>query len=85
MCTKSGGSGIFLKQIGLWTDVDDRRLTIRGVKYAIEKGVKEIEINKDDLYKSIVDLGSDVQLYQAHYVYYIDGSLYEREPVYKNC
>jgi len=82
---ESGGSGIFLKQIGLWTDVDDQLLTIRGVKYAIEKGVKEIEINKDALHSEIVNLGSDVQLYQAHYVHYIDGSLYEREPVWKNC
>jgi len=81
---ESGGSGIFLKQIGLWADTGEQQLTIRGIKYAIEKGVKEIEINKEDLYKSIVDLGSAVQLYQAHYDHYIDGSLYEREPVHKN-
>jgi len=78
---ESGGAGIFLKQIGLWTDVDDQQLTIRGVKYAIEKGVKEIEINNDTLHSEIVNLGSAVQLYQAHYIHYIDGSLYEREPV----
>jgi len=79
---ESGGSGIFLKQIGLWADAGEQQLTIRGIKYAIEKGVKEIEINKKDLYKSIVDLGSAVQFYQAHYDHYIDGSLYEREPVH---
>jgi len=78
---ESGGSGIFLKQIGLYNINIGHELTIRGIKYAVEKGVKEIEIEKGGLHSSIVDLRSDVQLYQAHYIHYIDGSLYERGPV----
>lgn len=91
---ESGGSGIFLKLIGLWPDYFNRELTVRGIVYAIEKGVREIEINKSPLHDSIygeIELGgvnldnkSDVQLCQAHYRHYIDGSLYEREPVHKN-
>ena len=60
---------------------DGPKLTIKGIKYAIAKGVNEIEIEKGGLHSSIVDLRSDVQLYQAHYIHYIDGSLYERGPV----
>lgn len=64
---ESGGSGIFLKLIGLSNcQVFLPQLTIRGMKYAIEKGVKEIEIdeyklhkNEVTLYESIVNLGSE--------------------------
>jgi len=80
---ESGGSGIFLNLIGLLDLYDDQptQLTIRGVKYAIKKGLREIEIAGGELHNSIKDLESDVQLYQAHYPYYIDGSRYERNPV----
>ena len=93
---ESGGSGIFLKLIGVSNcDKFMPQLTIRGMKYAIEKGVREIEIDEckvssisrrffarsKTLQGSIVNLGSDVKLYQPHYVHYIDGSLYEREAV----
>ena len=80
-----GGSEIFLNLIGLYSyddlDYDGPQLTIRGIKYAIEKGVKEIEIDEGELHNSIKDLGSDVKLYQPHEVFYIDGSTYERKPV----
>jgi len=92
---ESGGSGIFLKLIGVsnYDMLFVSKLTIRGMKYVIEKGVREIEIDECKVYPgdflqesktlqgSIVNLGSDVKLYQPHYVHYIDGSLYEREAV----
>jgi len=70
---ESDGSGIFLKLLSL----NSSYLTIRGVKHAIEKGVKEIEIDEGELHDSSVDLGSDVKLYQANHLY-VDGSKYER-------
>jgi len=84
---ESGGSGIFLKLIGLSNcDRFLPQLTITGMKHVIEKGVKEIEIDESPLHEvtlqgSIVNLGSDVKLYKPHYVHHIDGSLYEREAV----
>jgi len=80
---ESSGSGIFLKLIGLWQySLSEPQLTIRGLKYAIEKGVEEMEINECELFESIEALGSGVKLYQAHYIHYIDGSLYKREVVH---
>ena len=82
---ESGGSGIFLNLVGLSNckfEHDGPQLTIRGMKYAIEKGVKEIEVDEGDLYYSIKELGSDVKLYQAEYPHYIDGSKYHLKAVY---
>ena len=77
---ESGGSRIFLNLIGLLNLCDDEpQLTIRGMKYAIEKGLREIEIAGGELHNLIKDMESDVQLYQANYPHYIDGSKYERE------
>jgi len=75
---ESGGSGIFLKLLG-WYSLAPQ-LTIRGIKYAIEKGVKEIEIDRPGFY-SIKDLGSDVKFYHPEYSHYIDASYYERTGV----
>ena len=75
---ESGGSGIFLKLLGL----NNSHLTVRGVKHAIDKGLREIEIDESVLYNSIVDLGSSVELYQAQYPHYIDGSQYESMAVF---
>jgi len=69
---ESGGSGIFLNLIGLLNSVDDQpQLTIRGIKYAIEKELREIEMTGGDLHDSIVELGSDVKMFQAKYPHYI--------------
>jgi len=75
---ESGGSGIFLKLLGL----NNSHLTVRGIKHAIDKGLREIEIDESALYNSIVDLGSSVELYQAQYPHYIDGSQYESMAVF---
>ena len=77
---ESGGSGIFLDLVGFHKYLvrDGPQLTIRGLKYAIEKGVKEIEVDEGNFQRSIADLGLDVKLYHAPYVFYMDGSQYKR-------
>ena len=74
---ESGGSGIFLKLLGLYAydhlNYEGPKLTIRGIKCAIEKGVGEIEIDKGDLYYLIVCSGAKV--YEVKdFVHFIDGS-----------
>lgn len=80
---ESGGSErICLKLLGL----NHSSFETRGIRYAIEKGVEEIEIDMgDDLLGSILDLGLDVKLFQAHddqdYHHHIDGSYYVRKRI----
>ena len=84
---KQNGS-VCLNLIGLQSEDN---LTIRGLEYAVKKGVKVIELDKNDdnedsnrdLEAKVLELESDydVKVWQAKYVYYIDGSLYERKCV----
>ena len=77
-----GSERICLKLLGL----NHSSFETRGIRYAIEKGVEEIEIDMgDDLLGSILDLGLDVKLFQAHddqdYHHHIDGSYYVRKRI----
>ena len=79
---ESEGLGISLERIGLFTysTGDISPLAVKGLKYAIEKGLQEIEINQGTVHDLIVALKkSNVKLYQPHYVHFMDGSHYERE------
>jgi hypothetical protein len=72
---------VCLNLIGLQ---DEDSLTIRGLEYAIKKGVKVIEIDKET-YETVAKLESDydVKFWQAKYAHYMDGSRYERFAVHK--
>ena len=69
-----GSERICLKLLGL----NSSYLTVRGIKHAIDNGVREIEMHRGNLYDSILDLGSDVKLYRPHTGHFIDGGLYEQ-------
>ena len=77
---ESGGLGISLELIGLYDATSDGPLTIRGLKYAIEKGVQEIE-TCGALHGSIVALKTNTKLCQPYWNgnQYMDGSHHERE------
>ena len=57
-------------------------LTLRGLEYAVKKGLKVIELD-ETMYEKVAKLESnyDVKFWQAKYVHYMDGSRYERTPV----
>ncbi|KAL7545803.1 hypothetical protein ACHAWF_009149 [Thalassiosira exigua] len=76
---RSGGAGITLELIGLQSEDS---LTSRGLQYAINKGVRVIEINEGNLHRSVCALKSNVALFQPQYSHYVDGSEYERVGVY---
>jgi hypothetical protein len=71
--------GVCLDLIGLQ---NEDSLTIRGLEYAIKKGVKVIEMDKKT-YEKVAKLESDydVKFWQAKYSNYLDGSRFERLPV----
>jgi hypothetical protein len=72
---------VCLNLIGLYSE---DKLTIRGLEYAVKKGVKVIEMD-EDTYMKVAKLESeyDVKFWQAKYVHYIDGSRFERTPVHR--
>lgn len=75
--------GVCLNLIGLQSEDN---LTIRGLEYAIKKGVKVIETDEDQrLEEMVAELESDydIKLWQAKYIHYMDGSKYERFAVLK--
>ena len=76
----SGGAGISLELIGLQ---EAGTLTSHGLRYAVEKGVKAIEIDTGSLHNSLCGLELDVELFQPKYPKYADGSCYKRTGVYK--
>ena len=73
-----------LSLIGLYSEDN---LTIRGLEYAVKKGVKVIEMDKENAakltYEKVAKLESDydVKFWQAKFSHYMDGSQYERTPV----
>ncbi len=75
--------GVCLNLIGLQSEDN---LTIRGLEYAIKKGVKVIETDHDlrSLTAEVVaklESEYDVKFWQAKYSIYLDGARYERTPV----
>ncbi len=74
---------VCLNLIGLSSE---KNLTIRGLEYAIKKGVKVIETDHDlSLTAEMVaklESDYDVKFWQAKYSQYLDGSRYERTPVF---
>jgi hypothetical protein len=75
--------GVCLNLIGLQ---NEDSLTIRGLEYAIKKGVKVIETDHDlrSLTAEMVaklESEYDVKFWQAKYSNYLDGARYERTPV----
>jgi hypothetical protein len=73
-------NGVCLNLIGLQRE---KNLTIRGLEYAVKKGVKVIEIDKE-MYEKVAKLESeyDVKFWQAKCSHYMDGSRYERFAVF---
>lgn len=71
--------GVCLNLIGLQSE---KNLTIRGLEYAIKKGLKVIEMDKE-MYEKVAKLESEynVKFCQAKYSNYMDGSRFERLPV----
>ena len=67
-------TNISIERVGLCYG---RNLTIRGLEYAISKGVKEIEINKHTLSKRILVLDYNVKVIGTKCAWYMDGSLNE--------
>ena len=85
---------VCLNLIGLQSE---ENLTIRGLEYAVKKGLKVIEMDKETYEKvrvigirckslagkvlSLLELEYDVKVWQAKYSHYFDGSRFERLPV----